>query len=80
MAIIPPDGTIQVVQIGRYVAIIKDGGKSSEQVYHRIFPGHQQALFEGQLKVLNDGRLTDEQKFYISFWLGYFYAFDLHAN
>lgn len=65
-----------IVCIGTNVAIISNPGYDSIEVVHFKYDGRsQEDTLRVKTEVLKSTKLTDEQKFYTGFWMGYFYAY-----
>ncbi len=77
MAWLPPSANNNqwsINDIGDDVCIIENPGLDNETVHFR-YPGKDLAAMAAvRYAVQHSKTLTEEQKFYTSYWMGYFYA------
>jgi hypothetical protein len=79
MALLP--GNMQITEIGDgQIAIIDSPGYDDEKVLFKYDGRNSRELVVMKDKIFNSDLLTDEQKFYAGFWMGYFYAHLAHKG
>jgi len=68
------DTNLQITDIGNHIYIIRDVGTDSEEVLLKYNPANREAAGTAFDKVQDSVDFTRNQKYWIFFWMGYFYA------